>query len=291
MMRGVTTWSVAVRRPDGEVEISTRSLDPLARRHAVLRWPVIRGMVALAESLGIGFRALSISADAQLEEDDSGEREEIGGFALAMTIVISMLAAVTLFFLVPVGLTGIFKEQLGSAVAFWLVEGVLRTAIFVGYIVMLSRLEDMRRVFEYHGAEHQAISCHEAGDELTPERAALYPRLHPRCGTSFLLIVMVLAIFVFAPIGLPEWYWLFASRVIGIPLVAGLSYEVIRWAGRNRDRAWVRTVMWPGLALQTLTTREPDEGQLAVAIDALEAVLEVERPEANAGLEPIEIVA
>lgn len=290
MMRGVTTWSVAVRRPDGVVETDTRSLDPWARRHPVLRWPVIRGMVALAESLGIGFRALSISADAQLEGEGE-EEEEIGGFAWVMTIALSMLAAVTLFFLVPVGLTSIFKDQLGSAVVFWLVEGLLRTAIFIGYIVVLSRVHDLRRVFEYHGAEHKAISCHEAGDELTPERAALYPRLHPRCGTSFLLIVMVLAIFVFAPVGLPEWYWLFASRVIGIPLVAGLSYEVIRWAGRNRGKGWVRTVMWPGLALQKLTTREPDESQLAVAITALEAVLEAEDPESNADLEPIEIVA
>lgn len=291
MMRGVTTWSVAVRRPDGEVEVTTRTIDPWARRHPVLRWPVVRGMVALAESLGIGFRALAISADAQLDEDEAGEAEEIGGVAWVMTIVLSMLAAVTLFFLVPVGLTSLIKDQLGSAFLFWLVEGLLRTAIFIGYIVMLSRVKDLRRVFEFHGAEHKAISCYEAGDELLASRAGLYSRLHPRCGTSFLLIVMVLAIFVFAPIGLPAWYWLLISRVLGIPLIAGLSYEVIRWAGRNRGRRLVRTVMWPGLMLQNLTTREPDESQLEVAITALEAVLEIERPEENADLEPIEIVA
>ena len=291
MMRSVTTWSVAVRRPDGEVEVTTRTMDPWARRHPVLRWPVVRGMVALAESLGIGFRALAISADAQLDEDEAGEAEEIGGVAWVMTIVLSMLAAVTLFFLVPVGLTSLFKDQLGSAFLFWLVEGLLRTAIFIGYIVMLSRVKDLRRVFEFHGAEHKAISCYEAGDEMLPSRAGLYSRLHPRCGTSFLLVVMVLAIFVFAPIGLPAWYWLLISRVLGIPLIAGLSYEVIRWAGRNRGRRWVRTVMWPGLMLQNLTTREPDESQLEVAITALEAVLEIERPEENADLEPIEIVA
>ena len=291
MMRSVTTWSVAVRRPDGEVEVTTRTMDPWARRHPVLRWPVVRGMVALAESLGIGFRALAISADAQLDKDEAGEAEEIGGVAWVMTIVLSMLAAVTLFFLVPVGLTSLFKDQLGSAFLFWLVEGLLRTAIFIGYIVMLSRVKDLRRVFEFHGAEHKAISCYEAGDEMLPSRAGLYSRLHPRCGTSFLLVVMVLAIFVFAPIGLPAWYWLLISRVLGIPLIAGLSYEVIRWAGRNRGRRWVRTVMWPGLMLQNLTTREPDESQLEVAITALEAVLEIERPEENADLEPIEIVA
>ena len=140
---------------------------------------------------------------------------------------------------------------------FWLVEGILRTAIFIGYIVAISRLADLRRVFEYHGAEHKVISTYEAEDELTPERAKLYSRLHPRCGTSFLLIVMVLAIFVFAPIGLPEWYWLVLSRILGIPLIAGLSYEVIKWAGKNRNKRWVRAVMWPGLMLQNLTTREP----------------------------------
>jgi uncharacterized protein YqhQ len=291
MMRGVSTWSVAVRSPEGKVEVTTRTLRPWARRHPVLRWPVVRGVVALAESLVIGFRALGISANAQLEEGDGPEPEEIGGFALVMTIVVSLLFAVTLFFLVPVGLTSLFKDQLGSAFVFWLVEGALRTAIFIGYIFMLGRAQDLRRVFEYHGAEHKAISCYEAGDALTPSRAGLYSRLHPRCGTSFLLIVMVLAIFVFAPIGLPEWYWLAISRVLGIPLIAGLSYEVIRWAGRNRDRSWVRTVMWPGLMLQNLTTSEPDEGQLEVAITALKEVLALERPEDAAGLETIEIVA
>ena len=170
-------------------------------------------------------------------------------------------------------------------------EGILRTAIFMGYVFAISRLPDLRRVFEYHGAEHKTISCFEAGDRLTPARAKRYSRLHPRCGTSFLLIVMVLAIFVFAPIGLPEWYWLVLSRVLGIPLIAGLSYEVIKWAGRNRRRAWVRALMWPGLMLQNLTTREPDREQLEVAIASLEAVLAVESPGAEPEAKAIEIVA
>ena len=178
--------------------------------------------------------------------------------------------AIGLFFVIPVGATSLIKDELGSALLFWLVEGVLRTLIFIGYIVAISRLPDLRRVFEYHGAEHKTISCYEAEDELTPQRAKLYSRLHPRCGTSFLLIVMVLAIFVFAPIGLPEWYWLVLSRILGIPLIAGLSYEVIKWAGKNRRKRWVRAVMWPGLMLQNLTTREPDEEQLAVAIASLD---------------------
>ena len=291
MMRGVSTWAVAVRNPEGEIEITSEPIVSWAKRHRVLRWPVIRGVVALAESLKIGFRALAISANAQLEEDEKGEKEEIGGWMWGLTIAFSMALAVGLFFVIPVGATSLIKDELGSALLFWLVEGILRTAIFIGYIVLISRLPDLRRVFEYHGAEHKTISCFEAGDELVPARAKLYSRLHPRCGTSFLLIVMVLAIFVFAPIGLPAWYWLLASRILGIPLIAGLSYEVIKWAGKNRDKRWVRTVMWPGLMLQNLTTREPDEEELEVAIRALETVLAVEDPYKAKQDQEIEIVA
>ncbi len=291
MMRGVSTWSVAVRRPDGEVEVSSEPLVPWAKRHRLWRVPVIRGVVALGESMKIGFRALAISANAQVPEGEDGEQEEIGGWVWSLTIVFSLLLAIGLFFVVPVGLTSLIKDKLGSPLLFWLVEGVLRTTIFIGYIAAISRMRDLRRVFEYHGAEHKTISCFEAEDELVPARAKLYSRLHPRCGTSFLLIVMVLAIFVFAPIGLPAWYWLLASRILGIPLIAGLSYEVIKWAGKNRRKRWVRAVMWPGLMLQNLTTREPDESQLAVAIAALEAVLAVETPEQAAAEQHIEIVA
>jgi uncharacterized protein YqhQ len=290
MMRGVSTWAVAVRNPEGQVELSSEALVPWAKRHRLWRVPVVRGVVALGESLKIGFRALAISANAQMEEDEKGEKEEIGGWIWGLTIVLSLALSIGLFFVVPVGLTSLIKDQLNNAFLFWLVEGVLRTGIFIGYIVLISRLPDLRRVFEYHGAEHKTISCYEAEDELIPSRAKLYSRLHPRCGTSFLLIVMVLAIFVFAPIGLPAWYWLVASRILGIPLIAGLSYEVIKWAGKNRRKRWVRAVMWPGLMLQNLTTREPDEEQLAVAIAALEKVLAEEKP-AEAGESPIEIVA
>ena len=189
-----------------------------------------------------------------------------------------MVFAIGVFFVAPVGLTSLIKHQLGSSLLFWVVEGVLRTAIFLGYLFLLSRIRDLRRVFEYHGAEHKVISCYEAEDELTPERAALYSRLHPRCGTSFLLIVMIMAIFVFAPIGLPAWWILVLTRILGVPVIAGLSFEVISWAGRNRRCRWVQLVMYPGLQLQKLTTREPDLDQLAVSIAALTSVLEVETP-------------
>jgi uncharacterized protein YqhQ len=287
MMRGVSVWAVAVRKPDGGIDVTSEPLVSWAKRHRLLRLPVIRGVVALAESLKIGFKALAISANAQLDPE---EDEEIGGWMWGLTIALSLLLAVGLFFVIPVGATSLIKDQLGSALLFWLVEGLLRTAIFIGYIVAISRLPDLRRVFEYHGAEHKTISAFEAEDQLTPARAKLYSRLHPRCGTSFLLIVMVLAIFVFAPIGLPAWYWLLSSRILGIPLIAGLSYEVIKWAGKNRRKRWVRALMWPGLMLQNLTTREPDEQQLEVAIAALDAVLAVENPD-KAAEQPIEIVA
>ena len=291
MMRGISVWAVAVRRPDGELEIASEPIKPWAQRHRLWRLPVLRGVVALGESLKIGFKALAISANAQLEEGENGEKEEIGGWVWGLTIALSMVLAIGLFFVVPVGLTSLIKDQLGSPLLFWLIEGLLRTGIFIGYLAVISRLRDLRRVFEYHGAEHKTISCYEAEDELTPARAKLYSRLHPRCGTSFLLIVMVLAIFVFAPIGLPAWYWLLASRILGIPLIAGLSYEVIKWAGKNRRKRWVRAVMWPGLMLQNLTTREPDLEQLAVAIASLEAVLARESPEQAAAQQHIEIVA
>ena len=289
MMRGVSTWAVAVRKPDGEVDVQSFPLVSWTKRHRVLRWPVIRGVVALAESLNIGFKALGLSVNAQQEEDE----EPISGPVWFGTIVVALLFAVGLFFVVPVGLTSLFKDQLGSAFLFWLVEGLVRTAIFLGYLVVIARLRDLRRVFEFHGAEHKTIACFEAGLPLTPENARRFSRLHPRCGTSFLLIVMIVAIFVFAPIGLPAWYLLLASRILGVPLIAGLSFEVIKWAGRNRRKGWVQTLMWPGMQLQKLTTREPDHDQLAVAIAALDAVLAVEDPRAAADedLVGMEVVA
>jgi uncharacterized protein YqhQ len=304
MMRGIRTWSVAVRAPteaqleraereipDGEIAVHTFPFSSALRRHRVLRLPLLRGVVALGGSLAIGLRALNISANAQIGGGEEGET--LSGATWVGALVLSFAFAVGLFFVVPVGLVSLIKSQLHSSTLFWLVEGVLRTAIFLGYLVLLSRLRDLRRVFEYHGAEHKTIACLEAGQELTPENAARFSRLHPRCGTSFLLIVMIVAIFVFAPLGLPAWYWLLITRVLGVPLIAGISFEIIKFAARHRERAWVRAVMAPGLALQRLTTREPDERQLAVAIAALRAVLEVEQGDARtaADLVGLEVVA
>jgi uncharacterized protein YqhQ len=289
MMRGVSTWAVAVRKPDGQVDVQSFPLVSWTKRHRVLRWPVIRGAVALVESLNIGFKALGLSVNAQQDEDE----EPISGPVWLGTIVVALLFAVGLFFVVPVGLTSLFKDQLGSAFLFWVVEGLVRTAIFLAYLVVIARLRDLRRVFEFHGAEHKTIACFEAGLPLTPANARRFSRLHPRCGTSFLLIVMIVAIFVFAPVGLPAWYLLLASRILGVPLIAGLSFELIKWAGRNRRKRWVQTLMWPGMQLQKLTTREPDDDQLAIAIAALDAVLAVEDPRAAADVDKVgmEVVA
>jgi uncharacterized protein YqhQ len=290
MMRGISTWAVAVRKPDGAIEVESSPLVSWTKRHRVYRWPLIRGVVALIESLSIGLRALTISANAQLPEE---EQRMSGGVWIGTVVVVALCFAVGLFFVVPVSVTSVIKHQLGSSVAFWAVEGVLRTAIFLGYLVLLARIRDLRRVFQYHGAEHKVISCYEASDELTPERAKLYSRLHPRCGTSFLLVVMIVAIFVFAPIGLPAWWVLVLTRILGVPVIAGLSFELIKWAGRNRRRRWVQAVMYPGLQLQRLTTSEPDLDQLAVAIAALNAVLAVEESSQAVGadLVGLEVVA
>ncbi|MEA2266428.1 MAG: hypothetical protein QOE27_2011 [Solirubrobacteraceae bacterium] len=302
MMRGVRTWAVAIRKPTddqlehraravpaGGIEVKTFPLASPLARHRWLRLPIVRGVVALGESLAIGIRALGVAAAAQLPEDE----QDVSGGVWIGTIAVALVFAVGLFFVAPVGLASLIKDQLHSATLFWLVEGVIRTAIFLGYLLLLSRLRELRRVFEYHGAEHKTIHCYEAGEELTPESAQRQSRLHPRCGTSFLLFVMIIAIFVFAPLGLPAWYWLVATRILGIPLIAGLSYEVIRFAGRHRRRRWVQILMSPGLALQRLTTREPGLDQLAVAIAALGAVLDEEAGDRHdpAALIGLEVVA
>src|SRR5947208_5041936 len=295
MMRGVSTWAVAVRKPSpeqladghqldpteaalGEIEVVSEPLVSWVKRHRVLRLPLVRGVAALGESLKIGFKALGISANAQVEDGPEGEKQQIGGGTWVGTIVVSVLLAIGLFFLVPVGITSLLKDALPGSFVFVLVEKAIRISIFLAYLWLISRMKDLQRVFEYHGAEHKTISCYEAGLPLIPENAQRFSRLHPRCGTSFLLIVMVVAIVVFAPLGPPAWYILFGSRIVGIPLVAGIAFEIIKLFGKHRDRRWAQLLMWPGMQLQRLTTRRPDLAQLAVAIAALEAVLAVENP-------------
>ena len=292
MMRGVSTWAVAVRMPSpeqiaggrriagdeaarGDIHVQSFPLVSVLKRHRWLRWPMVRGVVALGESLKLGLNALNISVNAQAPEGE----QELSRATWAATVVFALAMAIGLFFLAPVAITGLLRDSLPNAVVFVIVEKGIRVTIFLLYLWAVTRLKDLQRVFEYHGAEHKTISCYEAGLPLTPQNAQRFSRLHPRCGTSFLLIVMIVAVVVFAPLGTPAWYWLLISRVVGIPLVAGLAFEVIKWFGRNRTKRWARILMTPGMKLQLLTTREPDLDQLAVAIAALEAVLAVESPD------------
>jgi uncharacterized protein YqhQ len=275
MMRGVRHWAVAVRQPDNEIVVVDEAIAPWAAGHAWLRLPIIRGVIALGESLVIGMKALSISASKAAGEDEEGD-DAISKSAIGLTLVFSLAVAVGLFFILPIFLTKTVLNIDGGGFNFWAVEGVVRLVIFLLYLWLISFMPDLRRVFQFHAAEHMAIHAYEAGDPIEAEYAKKYPQLHVRCGTAFLLIVMVLSIFVFAAVRTGAWHWLILSRIVGIPIIAGLSYEVIRWAGRNKDKGYVQTIMKPGLWLQHLTTRKPEMEHLEVACVALNRVLELE---------------
>ncbi len=297
MMRGPGNWAVAVRTPSGEIAQVSKPIDSAMARHWVFRLPVIRGVMALGESLAIGFRALAISANyAAQEEKPEGEGEseeaaepdtELSRGALIFAFVIAIGFAIALFKVTP----GLITELLPIKSGGWfvIVEGAIRVTLFVAYLGLISLLPDLRRVFQYHAAEHKAINAYEAGEELRPEIVQRYSLIHPRCGTAFLLWVMVLAVFVFAFFGRPHWYWLIAERILLLPLIAGLAYELIRFAGKHQNRV-VMTILAPGLWLQRLTTREPSLDQIEVSIRALREVLALEERRAPDAA-PIEVMA
>jgi uncharacterized protein YqhQ len=289
MMRGVDWWSLAVRRPDDTIGLHHWPLVSWMKRYPILKTPVIRGVVALVESLVIGVKALTMSANESLgvaeEESPALGKKEIG-----FTLVIAVAFAVGLFFLAPLFLTGLFRHWLGTGWGFWVIEGCVRVAIFLAYIAVISQFRDLRRVFEYHGAEHMSIHALEHGEVLIPENVEKYKTLHLRCGTSFLLIVMVVSIFVFAIVKWPAWYYLILSRIVLVPLIAGISYEIIKFAGRHENSAVVRVLMAPGLALQWMTTKPPDRGQVEVAIAALDRIIELE-PQDRPPVKGVEVMA
>lgn len=268
MMRGPREIAVAVRRPDGEIVLEKMSI-PWTQRAAVFRWPLIRGVLALVEALVLGIRALTFSAN-QLAE---GEEEQLTPIQMTGTVVMAVALALGLFVALPLGISHLFQTQIGG-LAQNLLEGLLRLLIFLGYVIVISRLPDIQRVFAYHGAEHKVIFTYEAQQPLTVENAQQHSAMHPRCGTSFLLLVMVITIFIFALIPSSNFFIRFLGRIALFPLVAGLAYEVTKAMSRHMDRWWVRWMALPGLGLQRLTTRQPDELQLEVAIQALEAVLQ-----------------
>jgi uncharacterized protein YqhQ len=271
MMRGERSWAVAVRMPDGGIDIDVRDAPSWAERYS--RIPLLRGVMALAESLALGFKALSWSANKQIPEED-----QISSKAMGWTIGIALALFTGVFILIPAFAANGLGDLLGLD-GFWfhVAEGVLRLGIFLGYLALISRVRDVKRVFQYHGAEHKAIAAYENDVELTPESAQRFSTEHVRCGTNFLLTVMVVTIFVYSFVGRPGWLLLIASRVVLIPFIAGISYEVIRFAAKHMQWAWVRFVMRPGLALQRLTTKEPTLDQVEVAIASLRAVLTAEQ--------------
>jgi uncharacterized protein YqhQ len=276
MMRGPSNWAVAVRKPDGEIaQVHQPIASPMAR-HRIWRLPVIRGVVALGESLAIGFRALAISANyAAQQEGEEGEEvvTELTRGQLFFAFAIAIGFAILLFKVSPALITDWIGIDAGW---FVLVEGLIRVTIFVLYLSLISLFPDLRRVFQYHAAEHKAINAYEAGEELEPETVQRHSLIHPRCGTAFLLWVMVIAIFVFAFFGRPHWYWLIATRILLLPVIAGLAYELIRFAGKHQDNRILMTLLAPGLWLQRLTTRQPSLDQVEVSIRALKEVLALE---------------
>src|SRR5437868_13781361 len=275
MMRGPSNWAVAVRKPDGEIAQVVKTIaSPMAKRR-IYRLPVVRGIIALGESLAIGFRALAISANyaAQEEGEDGEVTTELSRGQLFLGFAVAIGFAVLLFKVGPALITNWIGIDAGW---FVIVEGLIRVTVFVLYLSLISLLPDLRRVFQYHAAEHKAINAYEAGEELEPERVQRFSLIHPRCGTAFLLWVMVIAIFVFAFFGRPAWYWLIATRVLLLPVIAGIAYELIRFAGKHARNRILIVLLAPGLWLQRLTTRHPTLDQIEVSIRALREVLERE---------------
>ena len=290
MMRGPSNWAVAVRKPDGQIAEVCRPIESVMKRHWFFRLPIVRGVVALGESLAIGFRALSISANYAAADDNElaeAEEQELSRAALIFAFLIAIGFAISVFKVGPALLADLLP--ISSGTWFVLVEGLIRVTVFVLYLFLISLLPDLRRVFQYHAAEHKTINAYEDGAELVPERVQTYSKIHLRCGTAFLLWVMVIAIFVFAFVGRPDWPTLIASRILLLPVIAGLAYEVIRFGGKHPNNPIVRTLLTPGLWLQGLTTREPTLDQVEVSIQALQDVLEAERASGQAS--QVEVMA
>lgn len=277
MMRGAYTMAVAVRDPKGEIVIHEQPINAALYRGPISKIPLLRGMTMLWDALGLGTRALMWSADIALGEEDVSFNGPLG----IGTVVVSLALGIGLFFLLPAAASGLVENALGmgEGTEFLanLIEGVLRLLLIIGYIWAIGRVEDIARLFRYHGAEHKTINAYEAGAELTPASVARFPLEHPRCGTGFILVVAVISVLVFSVLGRPAFVWLLLSRVLLIPIIAGIAYEYIKFTAARMDRAWVRAAVAPSLALQRLTTNEPDESILEVAIVALERVLESEK--------------
>ena len=268
MMRGTDKVAVAVRTPNGEITVDVNPVNSIRDKYPILKKPLLRGVIALFESLYDGMKALAYSAQVSGDED-----EQLTGKEMVMTIATSVLLAVGLFIVIPTWSMRFLHELTSDPMLLNLAEGVLRMVIFLAYIATISSMNDIQRVFQYHGAEHKTIYAFEAGLPLKVENVRPFSTLHPRCGTNFLMIVMLISMFIFTFLGWPDLLERIASRVVLMPVIAGVSYEIIRFAGNHDDNPLVHFAIMPGLLLQKLTTRQPDDSQIEVAIASLKAVL------------------
>src|ERR671917_1102047 len=285
LMRSPNFWGMAVRAPSGDVELRAEPFRSVTRKSKLFRLPIIRGALSLGETLWLGMKALTLSTNIAL-----GEEEELSKKEIAFTLGFALVLGLGLFLIAPVlgtkGLGSFLGTGIENPIIFNLVEGAIRIAIFIGYLLGITVIsKDVKRSFAYHGAEHKAIKVYERGEELVPENARKLDTSHVRCGTSFILYVLVLSILVFSLLGVEGWLYMLASRIVVIPLVAGIAFEFIMWSARNQDSAIVRALVWPGLQMQRLTTREPSDDMVEVAMTSLKKVLSMEK---EAEIEPNE---
>jgi uncharacterized protein YqhQ len=273
MMRGADHWAVAVRRPSGDIHLESHPIDSVVKRIPALGKPFLRGIIVLGQSMAIGMKALQVGARESSEED-----EQLSSGQMGVSLAIAIVLFVGVFILAPTVLFSWFQHRVDSdGVLTNVLEGVFRVGIFVGYLFLIGRTKEIHRVFEYHGAEHKTIAAYEHDEPLVPERVDRYSTVHVRCGTNFLIIVMIITVFVFTLFGTPGIAWRIGSRLIAIPLIAGLSYEALRLGARYPGSTVMRVLMAPGKWLQKITTQSPDRGQIEVAIASFNEVLRAER--------------
>ena len=274
MMRGRDVWALAVRKPDGNVHIESHDIDSIMKRHPIFAGPFLRGIIALGQALSIGFKALAASA-----REAAPEEEQLTSRQMGVSMTIAMVVFIGVFIAAPAVAFRWVGQHVGSSVLVNMMEGVARIALFLGYLLLIGRSSEIRRVFEYHGAEHKTIAAFEHDEPLVPENVDGYSTLHVRCGTNFLLIVMIITIFVFALFGNPGMWWRVGSRIVAIPVIAGLAYELLRLGARYEDSALMHALMAPGLWLQEITTKPPHPDQIEVAIASFNEVLRREAAE------------
>ena len=272
MIRGRNHFSLAVRRQDGRISHAHEPLNPIFNGQ-VRRIPFLRGVLVLIETLMLGIKALHQSASMAIADERARPQEEMSGWVIGATLAISLTLGIGIFFVLPLLIVSAVDPAISSDLVSNIIEGLLRLAILVGYIWTIGFIKDIGRVFAYHGAEHMAVHTYEAGLPLSVENVRKFPTPHPRCGTAFLLTVVLVSIVVFAFLGRPDFEWRVLSRIVLIPVIGGISYEIIRFSGAHQRWLMARALAWPGLLLQRLTTRQPDDQQIEVAITAMEAAI------------------